>query len=192
MTCMDYIHNDLCEAMEMNGLSKVHPKQCGFYTDKSRYVELPCKVGDLVRFKGLENPWKVSAIHLCAEGQPQISLTSGKITTTMTFSEFSEDAFVLSQEEAEKALAERSGHMTEKTCKDCIHFGACSKWTDFPKQCGVPVCASFAQQSEGEWIPTDFKDEVYEEYYECSACKIWNFKSAYCPNCGARMKGGAE
>jgi hypothetical protein len=38
--------------------------------------------------------------------------------------------------------------MTEKTCNSCIHFGACSKWTDFPKQCGVPVCASFAQQSE--------------------------------------------
>ena len=38
--------------------------------------------------------------------------------------------------------------MTEKTCNSCIHFGACSKWTDFPKQCGVPVCVSFAQQSE--------------------------------------------
>lgn len=43
--------------------------------------------------------------------------------------------------------------MTEKTCKDCIHFGACSKWTDFPKQCGVPVCASFAEQSE--WISVE-------------------------------------
>jgi hypothetical protein len=43
--------------------------------------------------------------------------------------------------------------MTEKTCNSCIHFGACSKWTDFPKQCGVPVCASFAQQSE--WISVE-------------------------------------
>lgn len=48
------------------------------------------------------------------------------------------------------------------------------------------------KQSEGEWSPTDFKDEVYEEYYECSACKRWNFKSAYCPNCGAKMKGAAD
>lgn len=47
-----------------------------------------------------------------------------------------------------KEMAQLSGHMTEKTCNSCIHFGACSKWTDFPKQCGVPVCASFAQQSE--------------------------------------------
>ena len=43
--------------------------------------------------------------------------------------------------------------MTEKTCNSCTHFGACSKWTDFPKQCGVPVCASFAQQSE--WISVE-------------------------------------
>lgn len=42
--------------------------------------------------------------------------------------------------------------MNEETCKDCIHFDACSKWTDFPKQCGVPVCARFNEQSEGEWI----------------------------------------
>lgn len=30
-----------------------------------------------------------------------------------------------------------------KNCKNCLHFGACSKWTDFPKQCGFPVCAHF-------------------------------------------------
>lgn len=43
--------------------------------------------------------------------------------------------------------------MTEKTCKICIHLDACSKWTDFPKQCGVPVCARFEEQSE--WISVD-------------------------------------
>lgn len=30
-----------------------------------------------------------------------------------------------------------------KNCKNCLHFGACSKWTDFPMQCGFPVCAHF-------------------------------------------------
>ena len=53
-------------------------------------IELPCKVGDLVHFRGLETPWKVAAIHIYEEGQPQISITSetGKITSTMTISEF--------------------------------------------------------------------------------------------------------
>ena len=31
----------------------------------------------------------------------------------------------------------------EKNCKNCLHLGACSKWTDFPIQCGFPVCAHF-------------------------------------------------
>ena len=60
-------------------------------------IELPCKVGDLVHFKGLETPWKVSAIHIYEEGQPQISITSetGKITSTMTANEFYMFCFVI-------------------------------------------------------------------------------------------------
>jgi hypothetical protein len=70
----------------------------------------PCKVGDYVHFKGLEDPWKVSTINFYAEGAPKISITSktGKITTTMTLAEFSEFAVVITDEKAEKALAERS------------------------------------------------------------------------------------
>jgi hypothetical protein len=39
------------------------------------------------------------------------------------------------------------------TCKNCLHFNACSKWTDFPEQCGVPVCARFEEKSA--WISVD-------------------------------------
>ena len=43
MTCGDCIHFDLCEMMysripEING--------CDYFKDRSRFVELPCKVGD--------------------------------------------------------------------------------------------------------------------------------------------------
>lgn len=70
----------------------------------------PCKVGDYVRFKGLVTPWKVTAMHFYdAEGDPQISITCGKVTSTMTLTEFSEYAFVLTKEEAERALKERCG-----------------------------------------------------------------------------------
>ena len=53
------------------------------------------------------------------------------------------------------------------------------------------------KQSEGEWIPSD----IPQEKYVCSVCggACWYYdyqgevaKSRYCPNCGAKMKGGAE
>ena len=31
----------------------------------------------------------------------------------------------------------------EKNCKECLHFEACCKWTDFPKQIGFPICRKF-------------------------------------------------
>lgn len=32
----------------------------------------------------------------------------------------------------------------EKNCNECLHFEACCKWTDFPKQIGFPTCRKFA------------------------------------------------
>ena len=63
--------------------------------------------------------------------------------------------------------------------------------------------ADCRKQSEGEWllikVPTGV--ELYgirevQAYPKCSICSYmgdvseWHFK--YCPNCGAKMKGGAE
>ena len=48
MTCKDCVHYDVCEALEKNGISRIHPSQCGFFKDTSRFIELPCKVGDVV------------------------------------------------------------------------------------------------------------------------------------------------
>ena len=44
----------------------------------------PCKVGDYVRFKGLTSLWQVDAIHYYREGLPQITVTNGKVTSTIT------------------------------------------------------------------------------------------------------------
>ena len=66
----------------------------------------PCKVGDYVRFKGLTSLWQVDAIHYYREGLPQISVTNGKTTTTVTDDGMFE---VFTKEEAEQALKERSG-----------------------------------------------------------------------------------
>ncbi len=86
----------------------------------------------------------------------------------------------------------------EKNCNECLHFEACCKWTDFPKQIGFPTCRKFApisgyrKQGEGEW-----KLGKSGCMYFCSSCgyaahpreeEEWSF----CPHCGAKMKGGAE
>lgn len=75
----------------------------GYYRLRRCTFELPCLVGDYVCFKGLEEPWKVSAIHLYSNGAPQISITSpsGKITSTMTFLEFEEFATIINPKKQE-------------------------------------------------------------------------------------------
>ena len=68
--------------------------------------------------------------------------------------------------------------MTEKTCKTCIHFDACSKWTDFPSQCGVPVCAKFKEQSEwisvSERLPEPHKDVMTYDGFFMNVDFIYN------------------
>ncbi len=59
----------------------------------------------------------------------------------------------------------------------------------------------YRKQSEGEWIvdyntsktPSARGRIMYYETYTCSKCGKSNGrkKSNYCPNCGAKMKGGA-
>lgn len=119
MTCKDCIHNDVCEALEMNGLAKVHPIQCGFYTDRSRYVELPCKVGD-----------KVYWAEKCCDDVEELTISAVEVSMTkgndpyiwfqftkdghrefnyqFSDSSFGREAF-LAKEEAEQALAKMKG-----------------------------------------------------------------------------------
>lgn len=48
MTCEDCIHYDLCVCV---GTRKLYPgssEGCRFFADKSRFVELPCNIGDTI------------------------------------------------------------------------------------------------------------------------------------------------
>lgn len=42
MTCKDCIHCDVCQYKEL----PIIAEQCVDFKDKSKYIELPCKVGD--------------------------------------------------------------------------------------------------------------------------------------------------
>ena len=65
-------------------------------------------------------------------------------------------------------------------------FGGYAKWEeDWQSLAEAIYNAGYRKQSEGEWIG------IWD--YECSVCNEYNdIKTKYCPNCGAKMKGGAE
>lgn len=49
-TCKDCLHYEICEFLETEtGIpNDINDIDCQFFTDKSRFVELPCKIGDTV------------------------------------------------------------------------------------------------------------------------------------------------
>ena len=49
MKCEDCIHYEVCTKMVFGGRAD----DCKFYKDKSRFIELPCKVGDFVYIAGV-------------------------------------------------------------------------------------------------------------------------------------------
>ena len=56
--------------------------------------------------------------------------------------------------------------------------------------------AGYRKQNEGEWIDMDYYIHN-KRIYKCSECSNSEAKDTltsanYCPNCGAKMKGGAE
>ena len=52
--------------------------------------------------------------------------------------------------------------------------------------------AGYRKQSEGEWIDANPNGAVYK--FTCTLCGETKLGKGtpYCPNCGAKMKGGAE
>ncbi|MEE0968736.1 MAG: hypothetical protein U0M06_05125 [Clostridia bacterium] len=54
--------------------------------------------------------------------------------------------------------------------------------------------AGYRKQIEGEWEKQVFIIFDSEKVgYRCSECNTtWDTPTHYCPNCGAKMKGGAE
>lgn len=48
------------------------------------------------------------------------------------------------------------------------------------------------ERPQGEWIDTGDMQEYWAEEYQCSICEAKDHWHNYCPNCGAKMKGGEE
>ena len=82
-------------------------------------------------------------------------------------------------------------------CASCLHYNACLINSEYvPSPCrAYENNAGYRKQSEGEWISNELGGYKYAFY--CSECGWvdgypFNDRHKYCPNCGAKMKGGAE
>lgn len=141
MTCKDCISYDICAynayvQAEYSGravetyITIDNKLPCRFFKDKSRYIELPCKVGDTVyrlddlvwksdcdECEHFEEGWydcpsecgrtnTATKFHECIEIKEEV-ITLQDILTYMKWNDFGKIVF-LSREEAKKALAERS------------------------------------------------------------------------------------
>lgn len=53
---------------------------------------------------------------------------------------------------------------------------------------------ALSAERTGEWIEHDPKTKGLAKIYECPFCgdEVIGEKTNYCPNCGAKMKGGTE
>ena len=97
----------------------------------------------------------------------------------------------------------------EMACEECLHYLACRVNSEYvPTPCrAYENKADYRKQSEGEWIDL-YKGKYANPLYACSVCEKGTLLrvegnelgqpqtvqalSPFCPNCGAKMKGGEE
>ena len=116
MTCKDCIYDRVCPHLKDDDAIK-----CGAYADKSRFIELPCAVGDTVyafcETFGVILPYFVETLS-CAYydknkviWQYEANCTNFEVPELLDSIDFELEDFgktvFLTKEEAEKALAER-------------------------------------------------------------------------------------
>ena len=94
--------------------------------------------------------------------------------------------------------------MAEYKCGDCFHAELCEKSEmlvgfsrDNPAYCGMFLnSADVAQVRHWRWMNANSRPKTY--WRRCTACGGLSYfcgigcSYKYCPNCGAKMDGGAD
>lgn len=118
MACKDCIHHEVCKedntALCGYALVESTAENCDYFKDKSRFIELPCEVGDTVyiirdKVKACDVVYiGLSADEKCNHVNFSEYYADGKFmkTHSVGFSEIGRYVF-LAREEAEKVLKER-------------------------------------------------------------------------------------
>lgn len=115
MTCKECIHEKVCcDWVQEIGIPFVNAEQCEHFKPKSRFIELPCEVGQKLYWinfvsKQIETD-KVISLHLYEDG---FTITTKTISSgSKAISTYNEERLkqimFFSREEAEKALEERN------------------------------------------------------------------------------------
>ena len=103
MTCKDCIYYDVCD---YDGDVAVFPDRiCGFFKDRSRFVELPCNMGDTVYFIKGGRVMSDTVLRFVID-KYAVKLVKSNGADIGYTSQFGERIF-LTREEAEQALKER-------------------------------------------------------------------------------------
>lgn len=118
MTCKDCVHYEVCEEQDaMLGENKIDEivgveKLCEYFKPKSRFVELPCEVGQTVYmpFEGEVTQLSIFRVSVVLIMGEEVIIfcdaKSAKVGTSFSYHNIGKTVF-LSREEAEKALKER-------------------------------------------------------------------------------------
>jgi len=149
VTCNDCVHVEVCETFSIlsESFEIASPERiasdCEHFKDHSRFVELPCRVGDKVYFNNVHLRYaRVIAIYIDASGGMfDLDITTNIATATgyehfinkdYTFEDIGRRLF-LTREEAEQALSKRTqkkenefyrGHCVSDDGKFCKHIKA--------------------------------------------------------------------
>jgi hypothetical protein len=136
-TCKDCLHVDVCcsylstaynkcklATPDFKLLKNIECDECQHFKDRSRFVELPCKVGDVFyviepRIRGRQKYYVVKEVSVFSIHISKLdnkmkfdlefpSIKTGSYFRTFTHNDFGKTVF-LTLEEAEQALKERDG-----------------------------------------------------------------------------------
>lgn len=107
--CKNCIKEDVCKIAEdfyKNPVYGMCIEDCGYFKDRNRFVELPCRVGDTVYYiTGLSRKYIKSAIIneivINSKGISELFVSNDTVNFENSF-----DIFYLTREEAEQALKE--------------------------------------------------------------------------------------
>ena len=89
----------------------------------------------------------------------------------------------MSKEKLIEEMTEILEHSCERECPKPTNCDYC--------QAVLLYNAGYRKQSEGEWVKFRLSADDTANRWKCSVCKSERHEETdYCPNCGAKMKGG--